>query len=164
MLPNDDEIPDAGRAAEAGITRWTIPHTEIMLVTVPNADFAKMQLENLLERARVLMRETLCLQYGTPRGKLRHVVTEIESMLREHPRIGDERLRVRFMGFGGHFLEVELFAYALTDNQPEFFEIREDLLLKVMEIVEEAGARLALPTEIHYVQANDPIGGQQPTA
>ncbi len=86
------------------------------------------------------------------------------SMLRDHPRIGDERLRVRFMGFGEHFLEVELFAYALTDNQPGFFEIREDVLLKVMEIVEAADVRLALPTEIHYVQAEEPIDGRQTTA
>ena len=39
----------------------------------------------------------------------------------------------------------------MTSAWPEFLEIREDVLLKVMEIVERAGTRLALPTEIHYV-------------
>ena len=58
---------------------------------------------------------------------------------------------MRFIGFGEYFLEIELYAYAMTDAWPEFLEIREDILLKVMEIVERSGTRLALPTEIHYV-------------
>ena len=64
-------------------------------------------------------------------------------------------MRVRFTGYGQHFLEVELFAYAMTSAWPEFLEIREDVLLKVMEIVEGAGTRLALPTEIHYVSGEN---------
>ncbi len=121
------------------------------VVTVPNADFARMQLENLSERDMVLLREEICLQYGTPGDVLRKVLTEIETMLREHPQMSEERLRVRFTGFGDHYQEVELFAYALTDEWPVFLEIREDVLLQVMGIIEEAGACLALPTEIHYV-------------
>ena len=34
-LPPDDEIPDAAAVDELGISRWTIPHTEITLVRDP---------------------------------------------------------------------------------------------------------------------------------
>ena len=59
-------------------------------------------------------------------------------------------LRVRLTGFGDYYLEIEIFAYALTNEYPKFLEIREEVLLEAMAIVENAGTRLALPTEIHY--------------
>ena len=78
-------------------------------------------------------------------------------MLEEDPRIAEERLRVRLTGFGEYFLEAEIFAYALTNAYPEFLEIREEVLLKAMAIVEGAGTRLALPTEVHYSNPGKPV-------
>ena len=63
---------------------------------------------------------------------------------------------MRFNGFGEYFLEVELYAYAMTNAWPEFLEIREDVLLKVMDIVERSGTRLALPTGVRYVSGRQP--------
>jgi MscS family membrane protein len=75
----------------------------------------------------------------------------LEAMLREHPRISDDRLRVRFNGLAEASLEVELYAYAETGDWPEFTMIREEVLLEVLGIVERSGTRLAVPTEVHYV-------------
>jgi MscS family membrane protein len=109
-----------------------------------------MQLENLSDRDRVLFREEIGLRYETDRTQIAEVLEKIETMLREDDRIADDPLRVRFTGFGSYFLKIEVFAHALTDSWPEFLEIRQDLLIRSMEIIEGAGTRLALPTEIHY--------------
>jgi MscS family membrane protein len=77
-------------------------------------------------------------------------------MLRGHERIADEPVRVRLVGFGDYFLKIELYAYALTSAWPEFLEIREDILLKVMGVVERSGTRLALPTEVQYSAEGSP--------
>ena len=140
-----------GIVEDVGLRSVKIRTLDRTIVTVPNADFAKLQLENLAERDRVLLRENLRLRYETTREQLEGVIAEFESMLKEHERIAEEPLRVRFNGFGEYFLEVELYAYAMTDAWPEFLEIREDVLLKVMNIVERSGTRLALPTGIRYV-------------
>jgi len=139
-----------GVVEDVGLRSVKIRTLDRTIVTVPNADFAKLQLENLAERDRVLLRENLRLRYETTREQIQGVMAEFESMLKEHERIAEEPLRVRFNGFGEYFLEIELYAYAMTDAWPEFLEIREDILLKVMGIVERSGTRLALPTEIHY--------------
>jgi small-conductance mechanosensitive channel len=152
-----------GTVEDVGLRSVKIRTLDRTIITVPNGDFAKMQLENLTDRDKVLLREELCLRYETTQEQLRQVLTELETMLREHPRMADEPLRVRFTGFGQHFLEVELFAYAMTNAWPEFLEIREDVLLKVMEIVEGAGTRLALPTEIHYVSGEHAAGKSSAT-
>ena len=84
------------------------------------------------------------------------------SMLETHPRIADEPYRVRFTDLGRYYLDVEIYGYALTTEWPEYLEIREDVLLKVMEIIEQSGTRLALPTEIHYVNADGASRSEAP--
>jgi len=150
-----------GIIEDVGLRSVRIRTLDRTIVTIPNADFAKMQLENLSDRDRVLLREEIRLRYETTRAQLTAVLTGIRTMLQEHPRIDEDRLRVRFTGFGDHFLRLEIFAYALTTSRPEFLEIREDVLLKVMEVIERSGTRLALPTEIHYsVRSEDPGNGR----
>jgi len=141
----------SGTVEDVGLRSVRIRTLDQTIITVPNGDFAKMQLENLTDRDRVLIREELCLRYETTQEQLRQVLSELETMLSDHHQVADEPKWVCFNGYGRHFLEVELFAYAVTNVWSEFLEIREDVLLKVMEIVEGAGTRLALPTEIHYV-------------
>jgi MscS family membrane protein len=145
-----------GTIEDVGLRSVKIRTLDRTVVTVPNTDFANFQLENLSERDQVLMREILRLRYETTREQLRDVLSELEAMLRDHPRIAENPLRVRFNGFGVYFLEIELDAYALTKNWPEFLEIREDVLLRVMEIIERSGTRLALPTEVHYAAQGAP--------
>jgi len=139
-----------GVVEDVGLRSVKVRTLNRTMVTVPNADFAKLQLENFADRDRVLLRENLRLRYETSRAQLQTVMSELESMLRNDERIAEEPLRVRFVGFGEYDLKIEINAYALTNAWAEFLEIREDILLKVMEIVERSGTRLALPTEIHY--------------
>jgi MscS family membrane protein len=150
-----------GMVEDVGLRSVKVRMLDRTVLTVPNADFAKLHLENLSERDQILLRENLCLQYETTRKQLRSVLSELESMLRAHPRLAEERLRVRFNGFGEYFLKIELVAYALTQVWPEFLEIREDILLKVMEIVERSGTRLALPTEVHYSPEPPELSGNE---
>ena len=140
-----------GLVEDVGLRSVKIRTLDRTIVTVPNADFAKLQLENLADRDRVLLRENLRLRYEATREQLQDVMSEIDSMLRDHERIAEEPLRVRFNGFGEYFLEVEIYAYAMTRAWPEFLEIREDVLLKVMDIIERSGTQLALPTGVRYV-------------
>ncbi len=139
-----------GTVEDVGLRSVRVRTIDNTVVTIPNAAFAKMQLENLSERDRILLREDLCLRYETTRSQLQSVLSEIESMLRGHERIDDNRLRIRLTGFDNGMPEIEIFAYAVAETWPDFLEIREDVLFKVMEIIENAGTRLALPTEVHY--------------
>jgi len=139
-----------GTVEDVGLRSVKLRTLERTVVTVPNADFVKMQLENLTKRDRILLQEDLCLRYETTNEQLLSVLAELESMLKSHPQIADDPLRVRFMGLGRYYFEIEIFAYGLTSDWAEFLLIRQDVLTKVLEIIERSGARLALPTEIHY--------------
>jgi MscS family membrane protein len=144
-----------GVVEDVGLRSVKIRTLDRTVVSIPNADFAKLHLENLADRDRVLLRENLRLRLQTPRDQLQALIAELESMLRAHDRLAKDPLRVRFMTIGEYFLEVEIYAYAMTDAWPEFLEIREDILLKVLDIVERSETALALPAGVRFVEQRE---------
>jgi MscS family membrane protein len=72
-------------------------------------------------------------------------------MLDQHPAIESGSSRVRVTGFAGSAFELELFAFGKTGDWTEFTAIRQDVILKIAEIVEAAGTRFAAPTRLTYL-------------
>jgi MscS family membrane protein len=72
-------------------------------------------------------------------------------MLLADLRIDREPASVRFVELARSSLDIELFAYAMTRDWWEFLAIREELYLRVMDIVEEAGTALAFPSQTLYL-------------
>jgi MscS family membrane protein len=120
-------------------------------VIVPNAEFAQLQLENISIRNKTLFRVTLGLRYETTSEQLRYVLANLREMLLGHPKVSSENLRVRFRRFGDYSLDLEIFAYILTNDWPEYWAIREDLNLRIMDIVKDAGTGFAFPSQTAYL-------------
>ena len=90
------------------------------------------------------------LRYETTPEQLRVLIARLREILAEHPRVADER--VRFIEFGAYSLDLEVFAYVDTRDWAEFLEIREDLYLRFMDAVKEAGTALAIPSSTTYLE------------
>jgi MscS family membrane protein len=120
-------------------------------LSVPNGQLANMNLENVSRSDKSLMRTKLELGRETSAGRLTVVLEEIRAMLRQHPHVNPDTIRVRLMGFGESSLEVEVFCHIPTTQLPEFLAIREDLLLRIMKLVAAAGVEFALPSRSLYL-------------
>jgi MscS family membrane protein len=120
-------------------------------LVVPNVAVAEMQFENMKARPKLLIDQKFSLRIETEVGQLRSVLDRVQSMLDEHPAIESGTSRIRINGFAGAAFELALWAYAKTGDMAEFTAIRQDVILKVVEIVEAAGARFAGPTQLTYV-------------
>jgi MscS family membrane protein len=74
--------------------------------------------------------------------------------------------RVRLVGFGSNSLEVEIFAYMRTRDYSEFMAVREDVYLRILDIVAESGTGLALPSVTLHRHADgfDPHGARETEA
>lgn len=105
------------------------------LVSIPNAQFASMQLENFTRRDRIPLNTTFSLGDGTGADGLRSVLADLRNMLMTHPKVQHDHVRVSVVGFNGSQLQVEVFAYIVTRSFKEFLAIREDLFLQIMSIV-----------------------------
>lgn len=137
-----------------GLRSTRIRGLDRTVTTVPNADFSKMQIINLSRRDRMLMRTTLGLRYETSEEQLRFVLAKLRELLVAHPRIAASPVRARFKSYGDSSLNVEIYAYVTTRDYNEFVAIREDVLLRMKGIVEEAGTGFAFPSRMVY-QARD---------
>ncbi len=126
------------------------------VVTIPNSEFSNMQIENYAQRDRLFLNTTLQLRYETTPDQLRYVLAEIRKLLLAHPKVASEPLRVRFNGFGAYSLDIEIFAYVLTNSKPEFLAIREDIFLRMMVLIKDAGAQFAFPSAVHYEAKDAP--------
>jgi len=116
------------------------------LVSIPNGKLAEMRIETFAARDRVRLSFTFGLTYATGEAQLRSVLQQFETLLREHPKIWPEGCNVRFIGLGESSLQVEAGCWFATANFDEFADIRQEVLLRLMKIVEDSGAAFAFPT------------------
>jgi MscS family membrane protein len=93
-----------------------------------------------------------------------NTVRSTSKALTEHPKVETGPVPVRFIGIGTYSLDLEIFAYIDTSDGDEFLRIQQDLLLRILEEVEEAGTALALPTQAYYSVGGAPRsnGGSLP--
>jgi MscS family membrane protein len=145
-----------GTVENIGLRSTRIRTLDRTLVTIPNAEFANMQIENYAQRDRIWLQTTLQLRYETTEDQLRFVLVELRKLLIAHPRISAEPARVRFAGFGEHSLDIEIFTYVLTSDVAEFQEVREDVLLRIIALVDRAGAQFAFPAAVQYRAEDTP--------
>jgi MscS family membrane protein len=121
------------------------------VVSVPNGQLAVMSLENFTMRDKIWFHHTLHLRYETTADQLRYVLAEIRKMLYEHSKVESPSARIRLTGFGSSSLDLEVFAYVLETQYEPFLHIQEDLLLRIMDIIEASGSGFAFPSQTTYV-------------
>jgi mechanosensitive ion channel-like protein len=66
-------------------------------------------------------------------------------------KLNASSVQVRFLGFGASSLDVEISAYLSARDWNDFLRLQEELLLEVMDLVQAAGAHIALPSQTMYV-------------
>ena len=139
-----------GTVERIGLWSTRLRTPERSVITIPNARFLNLQVENLQERDRILFNTTLRLRYETSPDQLRWVLVRVRALLDAHPRLDPDSSRVRFSGFGASSLDVELFVYVRTRDWNDFLAVREDLCLRIMDIVTAAGTAFATPAQTNY--------------
>jgi MscS family membrane protein len=76
----------------------------------------------------------------------------------EQVKLESATIRTRLIRFGDASLELEAFAYVLTHDAEVFLEIQEELLLRIIDIVEASGTAVALPSETAPAPKNFALG------
>jgi MscS family membrane protein len=139
-----------GTIEDIGLRSTRIRTLDRSLVHVPNAQLSVMSLENLTARKQIRFLHTLGLRRETTAEQLRNILHQSQQALSEHLMVEAASARVRFTKVGESSLDIEALAYVLETRFPAFLEIQEDLLLRIMAIVESCGTRLALPSRLTY--------------
>jgi MscS family membrane protein len=141
---------EVGTVEAIGIRSTRIRGKDRTLTTIPNAMLATIPVVNFTQRDQILIQSVIGVRYETRPEQLRYLLAKIREMLLGHPRIHPDSVQARFTGFGASSLDIEIFASVLTQYSAEFSGIREDLLLRIMDIVEDSGTGFAFPSQTLY--------------
>ena len=149
-----------GTVEQIGLRSTRIRGIDRAVISIPNAEFAKLRLVNYTRRDKILLKTVLGLRYETTADQLRHVLAALRQLLTGHPRIDAESVRVRFTGYGAYSLDVEVFALTETNDWATFLAIQEDILLEVMDVVTGSGCGFAFPSQTHYMATDSGVDAE----
>lgn len=140
-----------GTVESIGIRSTQIRALDRTLISVPNAQFADMEIVNWAQCDEMLIDETIGVRYETTPDQLRYLLAQLREMLHAHPRINSQTVRVRFSGYGDSSLDITIRVYAKTREWNDFYAIREDIFFRVYDLVTEAGTGFAFPSHTIYM-------------
>ena len=169
-----------GTVVEIGFISTFIRTFDNALITVPNATLANTPLKNWSKRTvgrRIKMH--LGVTYGASREDLTRALEEIKEMLSEHPGIATpQKIDTRYIQkrskkekklvsvedkygvkttllvyldeFADSSVNILIYTFTKTTNWEEWLQIKQDVLLKIWEIMERNGLDFAFPSESLY--------------
>ena len=150
-----------GTVSDISLRSTRIRTPERTELSIPNGALATMNVENLSRRDKILFNAKIGLRYETSPDQMRYVLVQVRRLLYEHPKVETEGARSRFVSFDMSALTIEIFCYILTYDDREFLAIREDILLRIMDIVEAAGSGFAFPSQTVYLGRDSGINKQK---
>jgi MscS family membrane protein len=143
-----------GVVEDVGMRTTKIRSFQKTLITVPNQLVANQPIENFSRRGIRRIKMHIGLTYGTTSEQIIRIKNDIEQMLRSHEGISQkDSLMVYFDSFGDSSLNIFIYTFTATANWAKYLEIREDIHIKIMQIVEANGSGFAFPSQSIYVES-----------
>ncbi len=168
-----------GTVVEIGLRKTTVRTFDNALIFVPNSKLASDPIRNWSRRKMGRrIRMLIGLEYSATTEQIKKCVDEIKQMLLEHPGIakGDDmgskkasrydrgivsiddlagyksNLFVVVDEFADSSINILVYCFSKTIVWGEFLAIKEDVMLKIMNIVEANGLGFAFPSQSLYVE------------
>lgn len=121
-------------------------------IYVPNALFTTIVVENPTRMTHRRIKETIGIRYEDI-GVMGAIVAEVKGMLQNHAEIdATQTLIVNFNSFGPSSLDFFIYTFTRTTAWVRFHEVKQDVLLKVAEIIDRHGAQIAFPTHTVHIE------------
>ena len=122
---------------------------------IPNSIFSHIALENPSRMSNRRIKETIGIRYEDA-GKMGKIIELVRKMLLAHPEIdADKTLIVNFNAFAASSLDFFIYTFTKTTNWVDYHQIKQDVLLKTLDIIEGQGAECAFPTSTVHVAGSD---------
>ncbi len=121
-------------------------------VYVPNSVFTTIVVENPSRMTNRRIKEMIGIRYEDI-GVMAIIVSDVKAMLQSHPEIDtSQTLIVNFNTFGPSSLDFFIYTFTKTTEWVYYHEVKQDVLLKVAEIIERHGAQIAFPTRTLHIE------------
>ena len=121
---------------------------------VPNSIFANISLENCTRMQNRRIYETIGVRYNDI-SSMDKIVDAVKTMLEQHSEIDVQRtMIVNFNAFNDSSVDFFVYTFTKTTEWVKFHQIKQDVLLKISQIIEAHGAEIAFPTTTVHIDKN----------
>ncbi|AXS82365.1 mechanosensitive ion channel family protein [Marinobacter sp. Arc7-DN-1] len=128
---------------------------------VPNATFTTIAVENPSRMTNRRISETIGIRYADV-SQMATIVADIRAMLEQHDDIDSKQtLIVNFLAFNASSLDIMVYTFTKTTQWVRFQEVKQDVLLKISDVIESHGAEVAFPTRTLHLPDGVRLTGSQ---
>lgn len=118
---------------------------------IPNGIFTQIAVENPSRMLNRRIYETIGIRYEDAH-LMAAIVADVRAMLEQHPEIdANQTLIVNFNSFAPSSLDFFVYSFTRTTEWVRYHEIKQDVLLKILQVVEGHGASCAFPTSTLHI-------------
>ncbi|MEO1018839.1 MAG: mechanosensitive ion channel domain-containing protein, partial [Pseudomonadota bacterium] len=146
-----------GTLEQIGLRSSRIRSLDRSLIVIPNNELSRLEIENFQRRDGILMRGTFCLRYETTPDQLRAILGEIRRLFVAHPKVSAEPGRARLINLDADGYQIEIFTYIRTTDYNEYMALREDVWLRIAELVAAHGSRIAHSSHTIHLGRDTPL-------
>lgn len=151
-----------GVVENIGWRQTTIRKFDKRPVYVPNAIFTTASVENPSRMSHRRINETIGLRYDDL-DRMEAITDEVRKMLTAHPEIDENQtLMVHFNAFNASSVDFFIYCMTHTVNWQHYHKVKQDVLLKIHEIVGKNDAQIAYPTRTLKVEMPPQLAGLDP--
>ena len=119
---------------------------------IPNSVFTNVSVENPSRMTNRRIYETIGIRYDDA-GKMDKIVADVKEMLKTHPEIDtNQTMIVNLNKFAPSSLDFFVYTFTKTTDWIRFHEIKQDVMLKILDIIDTNGAECAFPTSTLHVE------------
>lgn len=131
---------------------------------IPNSAFANIAVENPSRMRNRRIYETIGIRYDDV-ARMGAIVGDVEAMLRAHADIDtDKFLMVNFDAFAPSSLAFFVYCYTRTTDWAQYHQVKQDVLLRIAEIIASHGAEIAFPTSTVHLAGDVAQEGENTAA
>ena len=115
-------------------------------IYVPNSAFSTITVQNPSRQTNRRISETIGIRYDDA-NKIENIVAQVSSYLKSHEAIDQQQsVMVNFSKFAPSSLDFSIYCFTKTVAWAEYNNIKQEVLLRILNIIEENGAQCAFPT------------------
>jgi len=141
-----------GIVEDIGMRTTKIRAFDKRLIVMPNATIANSAVDNFSRRDRRRIKMRIELTYSTSPEEMKKILQELREMLFNHQKIHNDPLFVYFDEFENSGLSLFFYLFTTTAVWEEYLQIREDINLKIMEILKKYNSDFAFPSTSIYFE------------
>lgn len=142
-----------GVVERVGFRSTRLRTLEKSFVTLPNKKMVDSELDNLTLRTFRRSNFTVGVTYSTTTDQLKAIVADIQDYIDNHPNTNQEGI-ARFHDFGPSSLDIMVLFFVDTMDWTTYLDVKQEILYKIIEIVNNHGAGFAYPSTSVYIEKN----------